>query len=237
MTGRMIGVGLGPGDPELVTLKAARVIGAARVIAYPALPGAASFARQIAAPHMAPRVREIVIDVPITPARGPAQAAYDAGADRLAAALDGGDDVVVLCEGDPFFYGSFMYLHARLSDRYAVDVVPGITSVAAASAALQLPLTARNEVLATVPAPLDDDAIRHRIERADSLAILKLGRHLGRVRALLDSLGLAHSARYIERATLPEQRILPLAEAPDPAPYCSMILVTTGTDPWLNPPS
>lgn len=234
--GRMIGVGLGPGDPDLVTLKAARLLGTAQVIACPALPDAPSFARRIAAPHMNPSARELVIEVPITPARGPAQAAYDAGAARIAEVLDTGTDVVVLCEGDPFFYGSFMYLNARLSERYAVEVVPGITSIAAAASALGLPLTARNEVLATLPAPLDDAALRARVEIADSLAIMKLGRHLGRIRALLGELGLADRARYIERATLPEQRILPLAEAPDPAPYFSMILLTKGADPWLKPP-
>lgn len=234
--GRMIGVGLGPGDPDLVTLKAARAIGGAPVIAYPALPGAESFARRIAASHMRAGVREIVIEVPITGARAPAQAAYDAGAARIAEVLDGGADVVVLCEGDPFFYGSFMYLHARLSQAYQVDVIPGITSVAAASAALGQPLTARNEVLATLPAPLDSETLRSRMEMADSFAIMKLGRHIGRIRALLGALGLAENARYIERATLPEQRILPLSDAPDPAPYFSMILVTKGADPWLNPP-
>ena len=233
--GRMIGVGLGPGDPELVTLKAAKALGAAAVIAYPALPGTASFARSIAAPHMNPAAREIVIEIPITTDRGPAQAGYDAGAEAIATALDAGQDVVVLCEGDPFFYGSFMYLHARLSGRYAVEVVPGVTSIAAAAAALGQPLTARNEVLATLPAPLDSDTLRERMVSADSFAIMKLGRHIGRIRALLDELGLAANARYIERATLPEQRILPLAEAPDPAPYFSMILVTKGADPWLNP--
>ncbi len=237
MTGRMIGVGLGPGDPDLVTVKAARTIAAAAVIAYPALPGAESFARRIAAPHIGAATREIVIEVPITRDRDPAQAAYDTGAARIAEVLDSGIDVAVLCEGDPFFYGSFMYLHARLYDRYGVEVIPGITSIAAASAALGLPLTARNEVLATLPAPLDSDTLRRRIELADSVAIMKLGRHIARIRALLGALGLAHKARYIERATLPEQRILPLAEAPDPAPYFSMILVTKGADPWLNPPS
>lgn len=235
--GRMIGVGLGPGDPDLVTLKAARAISSAKVIAYPTLPGAESFARRIAAPHMAHGTRELVIEVPITTARGPAQAAYDTGAKEIAAALDSGSDVVVLCEGDPFFYGSFMYLHARLSGQFDVEVIPGITSIAAASAALGQPLTARNEVLATLPAPLDSETLRSRMEIADSFAIMKLGRHIGRIRALLGELGLTENAHYIERATLPKQRILPLTEAPDPAPYFSMILVTKGADPWLKHPS
>ncbi|PIE06799.1 MAG: precorrin-2 C(20)-methyltransferase [Rhodobacterales bacterium] len=237
MPGRMVGVGLGPGDPDLVTVKAARTIGAAEVIAYPALPGTASFARQIAAPYIRDGAEEITIEIPITAARGPAQAGYDAGAAGIAAMLDAGRDVTVLCEGDPLFYGSFMYLLARLSPRYEVEVIPGITSLTAAAAALRLPLTARNEVLATLPAPLDSETLRARMEMADSFAVMKLGRHLGRIRALLCDLGLADNARYIERATLPAQRILPLAEAPDPAPYFSMILVTKGADPWLNPRS
>lgn len=237
MTGKMIGVGLGPGDPELLTLRSARLIEAAKVIAYPALPGTESFARRIAAAHIGADVHEIVMEIPMTTARGPAQAAYDLGAERIAEALDLGENVVVLCEGDPFFYGSFMYLHARLAARYEVEVVPGVTSVSAAAARSGRPLTARNDTLATIPAPLDDGTIRKRIGSADSFAILKIGRHLGRIRALLEELGLADHAVYVERATLAEEVILPLSEAHHPAPYFSMILVTKGADPWLNPPS
>ncbi len=233
MTGKLIGVGLGPGAPDLLTLRAARLIEAAKVIAYPALPGTESFARRIAEGFIGADVHEIVMEIPMTRERAPGQAAYDLGASRIAEALDTGEDVVVLCEGDPFFYGSFMYLHARLSDRYDVEVVPGVTSVTAAAAQAHLPLTARNEVLATIPAPLPSETIRERIEMADSIVLMKLGRHLGRIRALLTELGLADKARYIERATLAEEVILPLSEAPDPAPYFSMILVTKGADPWL----
>jgi len=232
--GRFIGVGLGPGDPDLVTIRAARLIAGAEVIAYPSLPGTESFARQIAAPYITDNTHEITLEIPMTTARGPAQTAYDLGAARIAEALDLGQDVVMLCEGDPFFYGSFMYLHARLSGRYPTEVVPGVTSVSAAAARAQMPLVARNEAFATIPAPLPDETIRHRIESADSIAILKVGRHLGRIRDLLASLDLLDRARYIERATLHNERILPLAEAPDPAPYFSLILVTKGADPWLK---
>lgn len=233
MTATLYGVGLGPGDPDLITLKAARLIAAAKVVAYPALPGTHSLARAIAAGLIPEGVPELVVEVPMTQARAPAQAAYDTGAARIAEALDAGHDVVMLCEGDPLFYGSFMYIHARLSPRYKVEVIPGVTSVSAASACAGLPLAARNEVTAVIPAPLDDATLRKRMESADSFAILKLGRHIGRVRALLDDLGLADRARYVERATLAAECILPLAEAPDPAPYFSLILVTKGADPWL----
>lgn len=237
MTGKMIGVGLGPGDPGLITLKSARAIEAAKIIAYPALPGTESFARKIAVDHISEDVHEIVMEIPMTTARGPAQAAYDLGAKRIAEALDLGEDVVVLCEGDPFFYGSFMYLYARLVEHYGVEVIPGVTSVSASAARAGRPLTARNDVLATIPAPMDDSTIRKRIEGADSFAILKVGRHLGRIRAMLKGCDLLGNAIYIEHATLDNEVILPLSEAPDPAPYFSMILVTKGADPWLSPPS
>lgn len=233
MTGRLIGVGLGPGDPDLMTLKAARAIAAAPVVAYPALPGTDSFARRIAADLIAPSAHEIVIEVPMTKAREPAQTAYDLGADRIANALEAGQDVAVLCEGDPFFYGSFMYLHARLADRFETIVIPGITSVSAASAALGQPLVARNDTLAVLAGPMASAEMADRIKAAEAVAILKVGRHAGRIRDVLNTLGLLEKARYIERATLAEERILPLSKAPDPAPYFSMILVAKGSDPWL----
>lgn len=232
-TGTMYGVGLGPGDPDLITRRAARLIEGAAVLAYPTLAGGDSFARAIAADLIAPGTREIVVDLPMTTDRAPAQAAYDRGAAEIAAELDAGRDVVVLCEGDPFFYGSFMYLHARLATRYRVEVVPGVTSVTACAARAGLPLAARNEVLTVLPGPLPDDALRARIRDADTLILMKVGRHLPRLRALLVAEGLADRAVYVERASLPAERVLPLADAPDAAPYFSMILVTKGADPWL----
>ena len=233
MTGVLYGVGLGPGDPELMTLKAHRLISGARVVAYPALAGAESFARSIAAAAIAPQAREIVMEVPMTTARAPAQAAYDRGAAEIAGALEAGEDVVCLCEGDPFFYGSFMYLFARLSGRFEVEVVPGVTSITACAARAGMPLAARNERLTVLPGPLPEAELRARIEGAESVAILKVGRHLPKIRAVIESLGLAGRAVYIERASLPGEVVCPLAEAPEKAPYFSMILLTKGADPWL----
>ncbi len=228
----LYGIGLGPGDPELMTLKAHRLISSAKVVAYPSLDGGESFALAIAAGVIAPNAREIRIDIPMTTAREPAQAAYDTGAAEIAAALDAGDDVVVLCEGDPFFYGSFMYLFARLSGRYRTEIVPGVTSLTTCAAVAGLPLTARNETLTVLPATLPSDTLRHRIAQSDAVAIMKVGRHLAKVREVVETLGL--TATYIERASLPEQVVLPLVDAPDTAPYFSMILITKGADPWLT---
>lgn len=231
--GVLYGVGLGPGDPELITLKAARLIGAADVVAYPTLAGAESFARAIAADLIKPGTPEIVMDVPMSVERAPAQAAYDEGAAAIRSALDRGQNVVCLCEGDPFFYGSFMYLFARLSGDYRVEVVPGVTSVTACAARAGLPLAARNERLTVLPGPLPETELRDRIAGAESVVIMKVGRHLAKIRAVIDDLGLTPQAVYVERATLPEEVVLPLADAPQTAPYFSMILLTKGADPWL----
>ena len=233
MSGILYGVGLGPGDPGLITVKSSRLISKARVIAYPSLAGGQSFARSIAAGLISPDAEEIVMDVPMTVERAPAQAAYDIGAKNIAAALDRGEDVVCLCEGDPFFYGSFMYLYARLASDYQVKVVPGVTSVTTCAARAGMPLAARNERLTVLPGPLPTEELRVRIEGAESVAIMKVGRHLSKIRAVIADLGLTDKAAYIERASLPDELVCPLAQAPETAPYFSMIILTKGTDPWL----
>jgi precorrin-2/cobalt-factor-2 C20-methyltransferase len=231
--GRLIGVGVGPGAPDLLTLRAARAIEGARVLAYPTLAGAPSFARSIAAAHVREGAEEIAIDLPMMPAREPAQKAYDAGSERIAAHLGAGRDVVCLCEGDPLFYGSFMYLQARLAGRFPVEVVPGVTSVAAAAAVARLPLGARDGRIAVLPATLPDETLAEGLRAHETVALLKLGRHFPRVRALVGALGLTGRATYVERATLGAERVMPLAEAPAEAPYFSLLLIAKDTDPWL----
>jgi precorrin-2/cobalt-factor-2 C20-methyltransferase len=233
VTGRLIGVGVGPGAPDLLTLRAARLIEGARVLAYPTLAGAPSFARSIAAAHIREGAEEIAIDLPMTPARGPAQKAYDEGAARIAEHLSEGRDVVCLCEGDPLFYGSFMYLQARLVQRFPVEVVPGITSVAAASAMARLPLVAREGRIAVLPATLPDEALEQGLRAHETVAMLKLGRHFPRVRALIGRLGLTERTTFVARATLTEEVVCPLAKAPEEAPYFSLLLIAKDTDPWL----
>ena len=233
MKGTLYGVGTGPGAPDLLTLRAARLIEKARVIAYPTLAGAESFARSIVADLIPSNATEIAIDIPMTTAREPAQSAYDDGAALIGAKLDAGHDVICLCEGDPLFYGSFMYLLARLQTEHSVEIVPGVTSVTACAASARLPLVARNERLTVLPGPLPEDELKARIEGAESLAIMKVGRHLPKLRRVIAEAGLLDRAVYIERATLAAEKVMPLADAPEKAPYFSMILLPKGADPWL----
>jgi precorrin-2/cobalt-factor-2 C20-methyltransferase len=221
------GLGVGPGDPELITVKALHRLRRCPVLAYPAPETGDSLARRIVAPHLdGLSPLEYPIRMPIEAARFPAQAVYDEAATALGAHLAAGRDVAILCQGDPFFYGSFMYLFARLATRFRVEVVPGVSSLTACAAMLGWPLAARDDVLTVIPAPLPEADLTARLQATDAAAIIKLGRHLPKVRRVLDALGLVADARYIERATLPEQAIRPLADVPDDAaPYFATVLV------------
>ena len=234
MRGKFIGVGTGPGDPELVTRRAWSIIEGARVIAYPAPDHGTSFARSIVAEAIHPDAVEIVMVVPMRSGRAPAQSIYDEGAARIIAQLNDGHDVVMLCEGDPLFYGSFMYVLARIQPDFEVEIIPGVTSVTACAAAVAHPLVARNDVMTILPGPLDDDVLIAHINAADGLAIMKIGRHMPRLKALFTRLGYAEKARYISHASLGHQTGMSLADAPDIAPYFSMILLYKGDDPWIN---
>lgn len=226
--GQLYGLGLGPGDPELVTLKALRLLRAARVVAYPAPKGGDSFARSIVAQWITPAQREIAIDFPMRPGPPPA-ALYDSAAATLAAELDHGHDVAFLCQGDPFFYGTFAAIYTRLAPRYAVQVVPGVSSLTACAAAAGLPLAQRDETLTVIPATLAEDELERRLATAETAAVIKLGRHVGKLRRVLAGLGLLDGAIYIERATQERQRIARLAEIdPDSAPYFALALVRRG---------
>ncbi|MEZ5837996.1 MAG: precorrin-2 C(20)-methyltransferase [Geminicoccaceae bacterium] len=234
MSGTLYGVGVGPGDPELVTRKAWRLIERARIIAYPAPDSGRSFARSIVAGAIAADAREIPMIVPMRAERFPAQDVYAEAAHEIDRVLDHGEDVVVLCEGDPFFYGSFMYLFNKLSPRHRCEIVPGVSSVMAVAAALQRPISGRNDVLTVIPATLDEEELERRITDAQAVAIMKLGRHMPKVRKILEQLGLAGRTAYAAHASLPTQELATLADAPDDPPYFSMLLLYKGNDPWLS---
>jgi precorrin-2/cobalt-factor-2 C20-methyltransferase len=223
--GTLFGLGLGPGDPELVTLKALRLLRAVPVVAYPAPEGSASFARSIVAEWLTPAQREIRIDFPMRPGPPP-RGIYDRAAATLAAELDGGVDVAFLCQGDPFFYGSFAPIFTRLGPRYRVSVVPGVSSLTACAAIAGVPLAQRDETVTVIPATLAEDALAHRLAAAETAAVIKLGRHVAKLRHVLAALGRLDAAIYVERATQEQQRVARLADIdPDGVPYFAMALV------------
>ncbi|MGY1813006.1 precorrin-2 C(20)-methyltransferase [Blastococcus sp. SYSU D00820] len=234
VTGRLYGVGLGPGDPELVTVKAARLIAAADVVAFHAAQHGRSVARSVAEPYLRPGQVEELLVYPVTTEttdhpggyQGAIDEFYESAAARLAAHLDAGRDVVVLAEGDPFFYGSYMHMHKRLADRYPTEVVPGVTSVSGAAAVVGRPLVERDEVLTVLPGTLPAEELAEWLATTDSAAVMKLGRTFPQVREAFDAAGVLDRALYVERATTGRQRTMPLADV-DPAtvPYFSLALL------------
>ncbi|WP_199430472.1 precorrin-2 C(20)-methyltransferase [Qaidamihabitans albus] len=233
-TGVLYGVGLGPGDPELLTVKAARLIGSADVIAYHCARHGRSIARSVAEPYLREGQLEEKLMYPVTTEttshpggyEGAITEFYELSAKRLAEHLDAGRDVVLLCEGDPFFYGSYMYMHERLADRYEAHVVPGVTSVSAASAVLGRPLVQRDEVLTLLPGTLPAPELARRLADTSSAAVLKLGRTFGSVRDALAESGKLDDAFYVERATWQAQRVRPFTEVdPETVPYFSLAVV------------
>ncbi|OMC09704.1 ATP-binding protein [Mycolicibacter nonchromogenicus] len=237
MTGRFYGVGLGPGDPELITLKAARIIADADVVAYHAGVNKNSYARSIAEDLIRPGVLEEELRYPVTTGvtdhpggyAGALADFYEASAARLAAHLDAGRTVALLTEGDPLFYGSFMYMHDRLSTRFDTEIIPGVPAFSAATAALGMPLVRQTDVLTVLPGTLSEHELAMRLADTDGAIIMKLGRTFPAVRRALAAAGRLEHAYYVERASHPQQRWMPVAdidEAQEAAiPYLSLIVV------------
>jgi precorrin-2 C20-methyltransferase / precorrin-3B C17-methyltransferase len=235
MTGRLYGVGVGPGDPELMTIKARRVIEEADVVAYPLARRGRCIARGVAAPYLRHDHIELAMTYPVTTEEtdhpegyeGALRDFYDQSARAIAVHLDAGRDVAVLCEGDPFFYGSYMYLHERLADRYPTEVVAGVTGFSAAAAAAGTPLAKRDDVLTILPGTLPADVLAARLQASDAAVIMKLGRTFDAVRAAARESGVEERAIYVERASAPDERIARLADVDGRVPYMSLVLVPT----------
>ena len=234
MTGRFYGVGVGPGDPELLTVKAVRLIAAADVVAYHAGVGKQSNARRIAAELIRPGAIEEELRYPVTTGatdhpggyRGAIAEFYEEAAERLATHLEQGCDVVLLAEGDPLFYGSFMYMHDRLAARFPTEIVPGVTSVSAASAAAAAPLARQTDVLTVLPGTLPVPELARRLADSDAAVVMKLGRTFPDVVEALEQAGRLEHAVYVERASMGEQRTLAVKDVdPEQVPYFSVILV------------
>jgi precorrin-2/cobalt-factor-2 C20-methyltransferase len=232
--GRLIGVGVGPGDPELLTLKAVRALKNADVVAHFAKAGNASNARGIARQFLRPGLTELPLLYPITterPAGDPEyqsviQGFFDEAATAVAAHLGAGRTVAVLSEGDPLFFGSYMHLHMRLMKHYPTDVIPGVTGMSGCWSAAGLPIVQGDDVLTVLPGTLDEAELTRRFRQNDPTVVMKVGRNLPKLRrALIAADRLAH-AIYVERGTTEDERLMPLIEKEDDsAPYFAIVLV------------
>jgi precorrin-2/cobalt-factor-2 C20-methyltransferase len=232
--GRLIGVGVGPGDPELMTLKATRALGEADVIAHFAKAGNSSHARTIAAPHICANAAELPLYYPVTTElpkcsngyRDALRDFYDDAAAKIAAHLEAGRVVAVICEGDPLFYGSYMHLHARLASRFSTEIVAGVTGMSGCWSAAGMPIAQGDDVFTVLPATLPEDELARRLREADAAVVMKVGRHLPKLRRALETSGRLPRAIYVERGTMADAKMIPLAAKPgDDAPYFAVVLV------------
>jgi len=232
--GKLIGVGVGPGDPELMTLKAIRALAEADVIAHFAKAGNTSHARAIAAQHLRPGITELPLLYPVTtelPAcssgyRNALRDFYDNAAATLAAHLEAGRVVAVICEGDPLFYGSYMHVHTRLAVRFPVEIVAGVTGMSGCWSAAGMPIAQGDDVFTVLPATLPEDELARRLMDADAAVVMKVGRHLPKLRRALKTSGRLPRAIYVERGTMADAKMIPLSAKPDDdAPYFAVVLV------------
>lgn len=235
--GTLYGIGLGPGDPELMTLKAARLIAAAPVFAHFRKRGRTGHARTIAASLISADAVEAAFEYPVTTEIdfrdeayvGAIRDFYEACSSALRTHLDRGHNVALLCEGDPFFYGSFLHMYDRIKSSHSVIVVPGITGMSGCWTAANSPITYGDDVLTVLPGTLDQDELAARLKTTDAAVIMKVGSNLEKIRRAVKAAGRLDEAIYVERGSMHGEKVMPLASLGDnAAPYFSIILVPGG---------
>ena len=233
MIGHLIGVGVGPGDPELLTLKALNALASADVVAYFAKAGNVSNARTIVAKHLN-GVEELPLLYPVTTEIPKGQAAYrnaiadfyDVSAAAIASYLDDGRDVAVLSEGDPLFYGYYLHIHVRLSHRYRTEVIPGVTGMSGCWSSASAPITQGDDVFTVLPGTLPEVELERRLAESDSAVVMKIGRHLPKIRRACERAGCLDRAIYVERGTMTNSAVMKLTDKLDmTAPYFAIVLV------------
>jgi precorrin-2/cobalt-factor-2 C20-methyltransferase len=232
--GKLIGVGVGPGDPELMTVKAMRTLREADVIAYFAKAGNPSHSRATIGPYLRAGIVELPLAYPVTTElpkcsagyRDALESFYARAAANIAGHLETGRVVAVICEGDPMFYGSYMHLHVRLAPRFATEVIAGVTGMSGCWSAAAMPIAQGDDVFTVLPATLPESELVRRLAEADAAVVMKVGQHLPKLRRALERSGRLPRALYVERGTMAEEKMIPLTAKPDDdAPYFAVVLV------------
>jgi precorrin-2/cobalt-factor-2 C20-methyltransferase len=232
-TGTLYGVGAGPGDPDLITVKAVKILRAVPIVAHFRKRGARGHAWTAAKPHLGPRARELALEYPVTTEIPFGEDAYirsisgfySVASANLLHLLEEGQDVALLSEGDPFFYGSFLHMYERLRGRVPIVVIPGVTGLSGCWTAAAAPMTLGDDVLTVLPGTLDQKSLAAKLRATDSAAIMKVGLNLPKIRAALLDAGRLDEAIYVERGTMAGERVVPLKEVTSAAPYFSIVLV------------
>lgn len=237
--GRLIGVGTGPGDPDLLTVKAVKALAEADVLAYFAKAGRRGNGRTIVDGIVRDGMPELPLYYPVTTEihkdhydyKSQITEFYNVSAERVAAELDAGRTVAILSEGDPLFYGSYMHLHVRLAHRYPTEVIPGITAMSGCWSMAGLPIVQGDDVLSVLPGIMDEDELVRRLSDTQAAVIMKVGRNLPKIRRALERAGKLSQALYVERGTMKNAGMIALAEKnDDAAPYFSLVLVAGWKD-------
>ena len=241
MSPQLFGVGVGPGDPELLTLKAVRALQQAQVVAYFAKAGNPSRARASAAQFLSVDAIEVPLLYPVTTEHPVSSSTYqhaiagffDAAAESLATHLHAQRTVAVLSEGDPLFFGSYMHIHKRLFGRFQLEVIPGVTAMSACWSAAGLPLVRGDDVLSIIPGSLPQPELTRRLAQGEAAVVMKVGRNLAKIRRALIDARRIEDAVYVERASMESQEVVPLThKSGDQAPYFAIVLVGTS---WSTP--
>src|SRR5271166_6385971 len=231
--GTLYGLGVGPGDPDLVTVKAAKILQASRIVAHFRKRGSQGHAWTIAKVHLRPNVQELALEYPVTAEVafsepcyiGAISGFYTKAAESIRHLLKEGQDVALLSEGDPFFYGSFLHMYARLRGHVPIQVVPGVTGMSGCWTAAGAPIALGDDVLTVLPGTLGREALTANLRACDAAVIMKAGHNLPKIREALRDAGRLDEAIYVERGTMAGQRVAPLTEVEEAAPYFSMVLV------------
>lgn len=233
VVGTLYGIGVGPGDPELITVKAARILAAARIVAHFRKRCSPGHAWTIAHPHLSPGVRELALEYPVTTEIAFSETGYidaissfySTASESIRQLLEEGEDVALLCEGDPFFYGSFLHMYERLRRSVPIVAVPGVTGMSGCWTSAAAPIALGDDVLTVLPGTLEKEALAAKLRSTDAAVIMKVGHNLPKIREALSAAGRLDEAIYVERGTMAGERIAPLSEVAEAAPYFSIVLL------------
>lgn len=234
MQGKIFGVGVGPGDPDLITVKGSNAIQSSDIIVYHQTSKKNSNALKTAQKWLRDDQLLLPLTYPVTTELSSQsetyanliQAFYEQTTQLLKQHLATGKTISVLAEGDPLFYSSFMYIFDRLKNDCEIEIIPGVSSLFAAAAALKVPLCYRNQKFIVLSGVLSEEELENSLNADDAFAIIKLGRNITKVKRILAKLNLLNDARYIERASMANEKIISLENVQeDCSPYFSMILI------------